>query len=73
MAELVARVGVAARHGVSGADAERGERFEFEEFVDRSAQRSGLLDGVSAELTPTEFKLLHALGLDAAGLSRATS
>jgi DNA-binding response OmpR family regulator len=65
MAELVARVRVAARRGASAADRVRGEPLHFAELVIDPGNLQAYIAGVSAELTPTEFRLLHALGLKA--------
>ena len=64
MKELVARVRVAARHGVRAQDTQTGDIVELEELrIDpRSAQ--AYVDGESVELTPTEFRLLYALALE---------
>ena len=56
------RCGRAARHARAGAAARRGDRDRG--AAARPAQRAGLRDGASAELTPTEFRLLYALALD---------
>jgi DNA-binding response OmpR family regulator len=65
MPELVARVRAAARRGFASASPQRGDALTFEElFIDpRNVQ--AYIDGVSAELTPTEFRLLHTLGQSA--------
>jgi DNA-binding response OmpR family regulator len=62
MAELVARVRVAARRSVAGATPARGDALHFEELLIDPRNVQAYVDGVSAGLTPTEFKLLHALG-----------
>src|SRR5581483_1213402 len=54
MKELVARVRAAARRGVRVQETPRGEPSEVEAYV----------GGESAELTPTEFRLLYALALE---------
>jgi DNA-binding response OmpR family regulator len=64
MKELVARVRAAARRGVRGESATRGEPIEIEELRIDPANVQAFVDGESAELTPTEFRLLYALGLD---------
>ncbi|HET7046193.1 MAG TPA: response regulator transcription factor [Gaiellaceae bacterium] len=64
MKELVARVGAAARRGVRPAEERRGEPIEVEELVIDPREVQAYVDGASAELTPTEFKLLYALALD---------
>jgi len=65
MKELVARVGVAARRGTRAQEARRGEQIEIEELRLDPKNVQAYVDGVSAELTPTEFRLLYALALDA--------
>jgi DNA-binding response OmpR family regulator len=64
MKELVARVRVAARRGVRAQEAERGEPIEFEELRIDPLSVQAYVDGVSVELTPTEFRLLYTLALD---------
>jgi DNA-binding response OmpR family regulator len=64
MKELVARVQAAARRGARGLEPERGEPIEIEELVVDPRQVQAYVDGESAELTPTEFRLLYALALD---------
>src|SRR5688500_977390 len=61
MKELVARVRAAARRGVRPQDEQRGEAIEVEELRIDPANVQAYVDGASAELTPTEFRLLHAL------------
>ena len=61
MKELVARVQVAARRGAAPAEAARGEPIELEELRIDPREVQAYVDGVSAELTPTEFKLLYTL------------
>jgi two-component system, OmpR family, response regulator ResD len=61
MRELVARVRAAARRGVRDQQVDRGELIEFEELRIDPVSVQAYLDGKSAELTPTEFRLLHAL------------
>ncbi len=65
MPELVARVRAAARRGASAASRDRGEELHFEELLIDPRNVQAYVDGVSVGLTPTEFKLLHALGLSA--------
>jgi DNA-binding response OmpR family regulator len=43
---------------------DRGERIEIKELVIDPANVQAYVDGRSAELTPTEFRLLHALALE---------
>jgi len=64
MKELVARVQASVRRGVRAAEPQRGEPIEIEELrIDPRAVQA-YLDGQSAELTPTEFRLLYQLALD---------
>jgi len=65
MKELVARVRAAARRGHSALPRQDGETLELEELRIDPREVQAYVDGVSAELTPTEFKLLYALALDA--------
>ena len=65
MGELVARVRAAVRRGVRAQSPDRGERIEIEELVIDPANVQAYVAGASAELTPTEFRLLHALALEA--------
>jgi DNA-binding response OmpR family regulator len=64
MNELVARVRAAARRGVRGETPARGEPVEVEELRIDPANVQAYVDGESAELTPTEFRLLYALALE---------
>jgi two-component system, OmpR family, alkaline phosphatase synthesis response regulator PhoP len=64
MQELVARVRAAARRGVRPLDETRGEAIELEELVVDPREVQAYVDGVSANLTPTEFRLLYALALE---------
>jgi two-component system alkaline phosphatase synthesis response regulator PhoP len=64
MKELVARVRVAARHGVRTESVDRGERIEIEELAIDPREVQAYIDGESAGLTPTEFKVLYQLALD---------
>jgi DNA-binding response OmpR family regulator len=61
MHELVARVRAAARRGVRALEETRGEAIELEELVVDPREVQAYVDGVSANLTPTEFRLLYAL------------
>jgi DNA-binding response OmpR family regulator len=65
MAELVARVRAAARRGARAETEYRGDALQFEELLIDPRNVQAYVDGVSAELTPMEFKLLHTLGRDA--------
>jgi two-component system alkaline phosphatase synthesis response regulator PhoP len=64
MRELVARVQAAARRGVRAQGPERGEAIEIAELTVDPANVQAYVDGASAELTPTEFRLLYALALE---------
>jgi DNA-binding response OmpR family regulator len=63
MNELVARVRAAARRGVRPQEPETGDAMEIEELRLDPANVQAYLNGNSAELTPTEFRLLYALAL----------
>lgn len=65
MAELVARVRAAVRRGGRPELERRDGALEFEELVVDSRTVQAYVDGMSADLTPTEFKLLYALAQDA--------
>src|SRR5919204_247428 len=64
MKELVARVQAAARRGARGTEVARGERIEVEELTIDPREVQAFVDGESADLTPTEFRLLYALALE---------
>jgi DNA-binding response OmpR family regulator len=64
MKELVARVQAAARRGVRPQETPRGDAIEIEELRIDPREVQAYVDGASAELTPTEFKLLYTLALD---------
>ena len=64
MRELVARVGAAARRGVRPAEERRGDPLEIEELRIDPREVQAYVEGRSAGLTPTEFKLLYTLALD---------
>jgi DNA-binding response OmpR family regulator len=64
MKELVARVAAAARRGVRAQGPARGEPLEIEELRLDPDNVQAYVDGVSAELTATEFRLLYALALE---------
>jgi DNA-binding response OmpR family regulator len=64
MQELVARVRAAARRGVRAQETPRGEPLEIEELRVDPGRVQAYVDGESAELTPTEFRLLYALALE---------
>ncbi|HEX2291764.1 MAG TPA: response regulator transcription factor [Gaiellaceae bacterium] len=65
MRELVARVRVAARRGLRAQPTERGQVIELEELRIDPESVQAYLDGRSAGLTPTEFRLLYALAQEA--------
>jgi DNA-binding response OmpR family regulator len=64
MKELVARVHAAARRGVRPQEIQRGETIQIEELTIDPREVQAYVDGESAELTPTEFRLLYALALE---------
>jgi two-component system alkaline phosphatase synthesis response regulator PhoP len=64
MKELVARVRAAARRGVTAAEPRRGEAIEIEELRLDPANVQAYVNGESADLTPTEFRLLYALAME---------
>jgi DNA-binding response OmpR family regulator len=64
MKELIARVRAAARRGVRAQEAERGDPIEVAELSIDPLNVQAYVDGQSAELTPTEFRLLYALALE---------
>ncbi|MBD0290676.1 MAG: response regulator transcription factor [Thermoleophilia bacterium] len=64
MKELVARVRAAARRGVRAQGEERGEPIEVEELKIDPLNVQAYVRGRSAELTPTEFRVLYALALE---------
>jgi DNA-binding response OmpR family regulator len=64
MKELVARVRAAARRGGHRDEAPRGEPIEIEELRVDPREVQAYVDGRSAELTPTEFRLLYQLALE---------
>ena len=64
MKELVARVQAAARRGFRPTEVRRGESIEVEELRIDPREVQAYVDGRSAELTPTEFKLLYTLALE---------
>ncbi|MDX6441515.1 MAG: two-component system, OmpR family, alkaline phosphatase synthesis response regulator PhoP [Gaiellaceae bacterium] len=64
MKELVARVRAAARRGSRVDETPRGEAIEIEELRVDPREVQAYVDGESAELTPTEFRLLYQLALD---------
>jgi DNA-binding response OmpR family regulator len=64
MKELVARVRVAARRGVRPEAERRGEPIELQELRIDPRDVQAYVDGASADLTPTEFRLLYTLALE---------
>jgi DNA-binding response OmpR family regulator len=64
MKELVARVQAAARRGLRAQPEERGDPIEIEELRIDPREVQAYVDGKSAALTPTEFRLLYALALE---------
>jgi DNA-binding response OmpR family regulator len=69
MNELVARVRAAARRGLRRDEAPRGEPIEIEELRIDPREVQAYVDGESAQLTPTEFRLLYQLALDGGRVS----
>jgi DNA-binding response OmpR family regulator len=64
MKELAARVGAAARRGTRDQEPRRGEEIEIEELRLDPKNVQAYVDGASADLTPTEFRLLYTLALE---------
>src|SRR5213082_435854 len=64
MNELVARVRAASRRASRRDETPRGEPIEIEELRIDPREVQAYVDGESAELTPTEFRLLYQLALD---------
>jgi DNA-binding response OmpR family regulator len=64
MMELVARVHAATRRGVRVEETPRGAPIEVEELRIDPLEVQAYLDGESAELTATEFRLLYTLALE---------
>src|SRR4051812_43038208 len=64
MNELVARVRAAPRRSLRRSDSARGEPIEIEELRIDPREVQAFVDGESAELTPTEFRLLYQLALE---------
>jgi len=69
MKELVARVRAAARRGIRREESPRGEPIEIEELRIDPREVQAYVDGQSAQLTPTEFRLLYQLALDGGRVS----
>src|SRR6478672_1001619 len=64
MKELVARVRAASRRATRREETPRGEPIEIEELRIDPGEVQAYVDGESAELTPTEFRLLYQLALE---------
>jgi len=64
MRELVARVQAAARRGGRPQSEDRGDPIELADLRIDPANVQAYVAGRSAALTPTEFRLLHALALE---------
>jgi DNA-binding response OmpR family regulator len=64
MKELVARVGAAARRSTQPRGPRRGEPLQIQELRLDPGNVQAYVDGESADLTPTEFRLLYALALE---------
>src|ERR687892_1549363 len=64
MKELVARVQAAVRRGARPAEVKRGDAIELEELRVDPREVQAYVDGKSANLTPTEFRLLYTLALE---------
>jgi two-component system OmpR family response regulator len=65
MKELVARVQATARRGTRPEQEQRGEAIEIEGLRVDPREVQAYVDGESVGLTPTEFRLLYALALEA--------
>src|SRR5207247_2368449 len=64
MKELVARVRAASRRAQRRDETPRGEPIEIEELRIDPREVQAYVDGESAALTPTEFRLIYQLALD---------
>ncbi|MBD0347925.1 MAG: response regulator transcription factor [Thermoleophilia bacterium] len=64
MTELIARVRAAARRGTRAEAVERGEPLQIEELRIDPRSVQAYVDGDSAGLTPTEFRLLYTLAME---------
>src|SRR5216684_3445481 len=64
MKELVARVRAASRRATRREDVPRGEPIDIEELRIDPREVQAFIDGDSADLTPTEFRLLYQLALE---------
>jgi len=65
MKELVARIQATARRGTRPEQARRGEAIEIEELRVDPREVQAYVNGESAGLTPTEFRLLYVLAVEA--------
>jgi DNA-binding response OmpR family regulator len=65
MKELVARVQATARRGTRPEQERRGEAIEIEGLRIDPRDVQAYVNGANAELTPTEFRLLYVLALEA--------
>src|SRR5213083_2085328 len=63
MNELVARARAASRRALRRDDAQRGDPIEIGELLIDPREVQAFIDGESAGLTPTEFRLLYQLAL----------
>jgi DNA-binding response OmpR family regulator len=64
MKELVARVRAASRRATRREESPRGEAIDIEELRIDPREVQAFVDGQSADLTPTEFRLLYQLALE---------
>jgi DNA-binding response OmpR family regulator len=64
MKELVARVSAAARRGGAAPTPDRGDPIDVEELRIDPREVQAYVDGESAQLTVTEFRLLYTLALE---------
>jgi two-component system alkaline phosphatase synthesis response regulator PhoP len=64
MNELVARVRAASRRASRRHETPRGEPLQIEELRIDPREVQAYIDGESAQLTPTEFRLLYQLALE---------
>jgi DNA-binding response OmpR family regulator len=64
MKELAARVRAAARRGAVSQATRRGDVIEAAELRIDPREVQAYVNGESADLTPTEFRLLYALALE---------
>src|SRR2546430_11832617 len=69
MKELVARVRAAASRGIRRDESPRGEPIEIAELRIDPREVQAYVDGASAQLTPTEFRLLYQLALESGRVS----